>query len=81
MGMGFELLELTFDLRDAAGCGEDFPVGFRFPRSAAIAGHSDCFRTEVLGRRSVNTFGFQREARPCYSAASLVLPPKNRSSK
>ena len=62
MGMGFEVLELTFDLRHAAGCGEDFPVGLRFPRSAAIAGHSDRFWTETLGRRSINSLGFQREA-------------------
>jgi hypothetical protein len=60
MGIGFEVLKVTLDLRHAAGCGEDFPVGFRFPLSAAIAGHSDCFRTEVLGRRSINSLGFQR---------------------
>jgi len=60
MGMGFEVLELTFDLRHAAGCGDDFPVGLRFPRSEAIAGHSDRFWTEVLGRWSINPLGFQR---------------------
>ena len=59
MGMGFEVLELTFDLRDAAGCGEDFPVGFRFPRSAAIAGHGGRFWTEVLSGRTINPLGFQ----------------------
>ena len=65
MGMGFkvfELFEVIFDLRHAAGCGDDFHVGFRFSRSEAIAGHGDCFRTEVLGRRSINSLGFQREA-------------------
>ena len=58
IGIRFQLSELTFDLRDAAGCGEYFPVGFRFPRSEAIAGHSDCFWTEVLGRWSIDSLGF-----------------------
>jgi hypothetical protein len=26
-----EVLKLLVDLRHAAGCGEDFPIGFRFP--------------------------------------------------
>ena len=56
------MLELTFDFRNAAGCGEDFPVGFCFPQSAAVAGHSGRFRTEVLSRRSINPLGFQRVA-------------------
>ena len=63
MGMVFlEMLKLTFDLRHAAGCGEDFPVGFRFPWPAAIACHGARFRTEVLGRWSIDALGFQRLA-------------------
>jgi hypothetical protein len=63
MGMVFlEVLKLAFDLRHATGCGEYFAVGFRFPRSATIARHSGCFWTEVLGRWSVNSLGFQRMA-------------------
>ena len=62
IGIRFELLKLTFDLRHVAGCGEDFTVGFRFPRSAAIASHSDCSWTEVLSRWAINPLNFQRVA-------------------
>jgi hypothetical protein len=62
IGIGFEVLELTFDLRHVAGCGEDFVVGFRFPRSAAFANHSDCSWTEVLSRWAINPLNFQRVA-------------------
>ena len=63
MGMVLpEVLKLTFDRRHAAGCGEDFPVAFRFPQTAAIACHGRRFRTEVLGCQAIDALGFQRVA-------------------
>jgi hypothetical protein len=38
IGMVLEVLKLTFDLRHAAGCGQDFQVGFRLAWPVAVAG-------------------------------------------
>lgn len=57
--VSLEGLKLTFDLRHASGCGENFPVGFCLSQLTPIACHGGRFRTEVLGGWTMNALGFQ----------------------
>ena len=75
MGMGFEVLEVIFDLRHTVKCGEDFPIGFRLALSAAIAGHGGRFWTEVLSCWSSNALGFQRLAGYAFQESSFSQSP------
>ena len=72
MGMGFELVELTVDFRQAAGVGGNELVDFSFPQPASIAAHGGRFRAKVLGRRTINPLGFERNAIHAFGHSSFA---------
>ncbi|MFA7235192.1 MAG: hypothetical protein WC076_13895 [Terrimicrobiaceae bacterium] len=59
--MGFELVELGVDFRQAAGVGRNEFVDFGLPHFAAVASHGECLGAKVLGRGPVNFLGLERK--------------------